>query len=173
MRARRTTNWPGFCCRIGSSCGICKFVKTRTGTRKPMPADADRKAWPHSCGPLCNTAQPRRRSQAAHRNVSTSSKIAIPLIFSTKIVLVFVLHYFLSNYDIEAGVLKCLVFQVLASNSIMSLAASNAWEKNCEGTYLAHSRAKIIEALRPPGELSWITWCNIVNYLHKGPFPRD
>ena len=32
----------------------------------------------------------------------------------------------LSNYDIEAGVLKCLVFQVLASNSIMSLAASNA-----------------------------------------------
>ena len=40
-----------------------------------------------------------------------------------------VLHYILSNYDIEAGVLKCPVFQVLASISIMSLAASNAREK--------------------------------------------
>jgi hypothetical protein len=28
--------------------------------------------------------------------------------------------------------------------------------KIVRGTYLAHSRTKMIETLRPPGELSWI-----------------
>ena len=40
-----------------------------------------------------------------------------------------VLHYILSNNDIKTGVLKRLVFEVFASNSIMSLAASNAGKK--------------------------------------------
>ena len=66
-----------------------------------------------------------------------------------------VLHYILSNNDIKTGVLKRLVFEVFASNSIIESGREQCWKKH-EVQYLAHSRAMMIEAPRPPGEPSWI-----------------